>query len=144
MRHKELMYNLIRPHLFRLDPERAHELTLHALSLAGNIAPARWFLTQLFKGPSKPVEAFGLTFKNPVGIAAGYDKDGVAIRGLAALAKHGCRCWNCPVTSLQCWNMWLFHFISVTSSHFSRPGLYQRWTLLAPVILSWGPWKHWC
>jgi dihydroorotate dehydrogenase len=79
------MYNLIRPHLFRLNPERAHELTLHALSIAGNFAPARWFLTQLFKAPSKPVEAFGLTFKNPVGIAAGYDKDGIAIRGLSAL-----------------------------------------------------------
>ncbi|CAG0985671.1 partial dihydroorotate dehydrogenase, partial [Anaerolineales bacterium] len=34
---------------------------------------------------SKPVDAFGLTFKNPIGIAAGYDKDGIAIRGLSAL-----------------------------------------------------------
>ncbi|WP_345322109.1 quinone-dependent dihydroorotate dehydrogenase [Candidatus Villigracilis proximus] len=45
----------------------------------------RWLLEQQFKAPSKPVEAFGLTFKNPVGIAAGYDKDGTAIRGLSAL-----------------------------------------------------------
>jgi dihydroorotate dehydrogenase len=42
-------------------------------------------LELLFRAPSKPVEAFGLKFKNPVGIAAGYDKDGLAIRGLAAL-----------------------------------------------------------
>jgi dihydroorotate dehydrogenase len=79
------MYNLIRPYLFRLNPERAHDLTIHALRIAGNSAPVRWFIAQLFKATSKPVEAFGLTFKNPVGIAAGYDKDGIAIRGLAAL-----------------------------------------------------------
>ena len=79
------MYNSIRSLLFRLDPEQAHALTLQALRITGNFAPLNWFLTQLFKAPSKPVEAFGLSFKNPVGLAAGYDKDGVAIRGLAAL-----------------------------------------------------------
>jgi dihydroorotate dehydrogenase len=42
-------------------------------------------LTQLYKGPARPVQAFGLTFKNPVGLAAGYDKDALAIRGLATL-----------------------------------------------------------
>ena len=79
------MYNSIRSYLFRLDPEHAHALTLHALRITGNFAPSRWIMEQLFKSPPKPVEAFGLTFRNPVGIAAGYDKDGVAIRGLAAL-----------------------------------------------------------
>ncbi|MBK8617026.1 MAG: quinone-dependent dihydroorotate dehydrogenase [Anaerolineales bacterium] len=79
------MYNTLRPYLFRLDPERAHSLTLNALRLTGNFPPVRWLLEQQFKAPSKPVEAFGLTFKNPVGIAAGYDKDGTAIRGLSAL-----------------------------------------------------------
>jgi dihydroorotate dehydrogenase len=79
------MYNLIRPYLFRLDPEFAHDRTLRALRLAGNFAPSRWMLQLLFAAPSKPVDAFGLTFKNPIGIAAGYDKDGVAIRGLSAL-----------------------------------------------------------
>ena len=79
------MYKLIRPFLFRLDPENAHELTLRALRLAGNITISHWLLQLLFKAPAKPVEAFGLTFKNPVGIAAGYDKDGVAIRGLFTL-----------------------------------------------------------
>jgi dihydroorotate dehydrogenase len=82
---KELMYNTLRPYLFRLDPERAHELTLRALRLAGNIALTRIILETIYKAPPKPVQAFGLTFKNPVGIAAGYDKDGTAIRGLSAL-----------------------------------------------------------
>ena len=79
------MYNIIRPLLFRLDPETAHRLTLHTLQISGNFPPSRWILTQFYKAPSKPVQAFGLTFRNPVGLAAGYDKDGVAIRGLEAL-----------------------------------------------------------
>ena len=51
------MYKNIRPLLFRLDPEQAHALTLHALRITGNFAPARWVISQLFKAPSKPVEA---------------------------------------------------------------------------------------
>jgi dihydroorotate dehydrogenase len=39
----------------------------------------------IYAAPSKPVHAFGLTFKNPIGLAAGYDKDAVAIRGLSTL-----------------------------------------------------------
>jgi dihydroorotate dehydrogenase len=79
------MYNLIRPYLFRLDPERAHDLTLLILRNTQHVPPALWLLKRMYAAPAKPVEAFGLTFKNPVGIAAGYDKDGIAIRGLAAL-----------------------------------------------------------
>ena len=79
------MYSLFRRILFRLDPEVAHQLTLNALRLAGNIPFSNWVLTQLYKTPAKPVQAFGLTFKNPVGLAAGYDKDAVAINGLSAL-----------------------------------------------------------
>lgn len=79
------MFAKLRPYIFRLDSERAHALTLNALSLAGNLKPTHWFLSQLYKAPEKPVHAFGLTFKNPMGIAAGYDKNAMAIRGLAAL-----------------------------------------------------------
>lgn len=79
------MYNLLRPLLFRLNPERAHALTLHALSITGNFLPSRKTLELTYQAPSKPVEVFGLTFKNQIGLAAGYDKDGIAIRGLASL-----------------------------------------------------------
>jgi dihydroorotate dehydrogenase len=79
------MYNSIRSILFRLEPETAHQLTLQLLRIAGNVRLSRWFLRRLYRAPSKPVQAFGLTFKNPIGLAAGYDKDGVAIQGLAAL-----------------------------------------------------------
>jgi dihydroorotate dehydrogenase len=79
------MYRLIRPLLFRLDPETAHGLTLRLVGMAGKVAPTRWLLQAMFEAPDKPVEVFGLRFKNPMGLAAGYDKDGIAVRGLAAL-----------------------------------------------------------
>ena len=79
------MYDSIRSLLFRLDPEQAHELTLRAIRLAGQVRPVGWLLSQIFKAPDKPVEVFGLRFRNPVGLAAGYDKDGVAIHGLDTL-----------------------------------------------------------
>jgi dihydroorotate dehydrogenase len=79
------MYKFIRPLLFRLQPETAHYLTLQALRIAGNFSFTKRLLTQLYKPPIKPVQAFGLTFKNPVGLAAGYDKDALAILGLGAL-----------------------------------------------------------
>lgn len=79
------MYPLLRPLLFRLDPERAHHLTLNALRLAGQFAPLRGLVEKYFEAPPKPVTVFGLTFRNPVGLAAGYDKDGLGARGLATL-----------------------------------------------------------
>ena len=79
------MFKLLRPLLFRLEPEQAHALTLNALRIAGYVPPARWLLSLMFYAKPRPVEVFGLTFKNPVGLAAGYDKDGVAVRGLTTL-----------------------------------------------------------
>ena len=81
------MYRLIRPVLFRLDAERAHGLTLATLRAAGRFGATRWLLRSLFElnDPRLELEAFGLHFKNPVGLAAGYDKNGVAAAGLAAL-----------------------------------------------------------
>ncbi len=79
------MYRLVRPWLFRLDAETAHDLTLQAVRLAGALLPVRKVLGAIFSAPACPVQAFGLTFRNPVGLAAGYDKDGLAVRGLATL-----------------------------------------------------------
>ena len=79
------MYPFFRSLLFRLDPEAAHQLTLNLLRVAGNFPLSNWLLRQMYWTPVKPVHAFGLTFKNPVGLAAGYDKDAIAIRGLSAL-----------------------------------------------------------
>lgn len=79
------MYRIVRPLLFRMDPEAAHHLTLNLVRLAGNIAPTAWLLRKIYAVPLKPVRAFGLEFPNPVGLAAGYDKDGLGWRGLACL-----------------------------------------------------------
>lgn len=81
------MYSLIRPLMFRLDPERAHGVTLEAVRLAGRNPAARLLLRALFDLHDRRLEvnAFGLTFRNPVGMAAGYDKNAVGVAGLAAL-----------------------------------------------------------
>ncbi|HUF39786.1 MAG TPA: quinone-dependent dihydroorotate dehydrogenase [Anaerolineales bacterium] len=80
-----MMYRLLRPLLFRLDSETAHRFTLQLLRLVGGFSPARRIVSALCAAPQNPVKAFGLVFRNPVGLAAGYDKDAVAWRGLAAL-----------------------------------------------------------
>jgi dihydroorotate dehydrogenase len=79
------MYPFLRSLLFRLDPEQAHWLSLTLVRLAGMLPPARALLSSIFGAPARPVNAFGLTFTNPVGLAAGYDKDGLGWRGLAYL-----------------------------------------------------------
>lgn len=79
------LYRFFRSLLFKLDPERAHHLTLRLIGLAGNIAPISSLLCWMHSVPASPVHAFGLDFQNPVGLAAGYDKDGLAWRGLACL-----------------------------------------------------------
>jgi dihydroorotate dehydrogenase len=81
------MYRLIRPLLFRLDAERAHHLTLTLLAWAGATPPVRAALRQWFtlEAESLAVEAFGVQFKNRVGLAAGYDKNATAVAGLACL-----------------------------------------------------------
>ena len=79
------MYPLLRSLIFRLDPEQAHTLTLHVSRFTGQFPPLRFVVSKYFEPDPKPVTAFGLTFRNPVGLAAGYDKDGLAMRGLATL-----------------------------------------------------------
>lgn len=72
--------SLIRPVFFRTDPETAHELGLKALE-RGLAAPfyhdERRFV--------EPFELFGLKFSNPLGIAAGFDKNGIVVNQLASL-----------------------------------------------------------
>lgn len=77
-----MLYDLIRPLLFRLDAERAHHLTLQSLE-----AVHRMGLTRLLgNAPAcRPRQVMGLTFANPVGLAAGMDKNGAYIDALAAL-----------------------------------------------------------
>src|SRR5918999_3432007 len=81
-------YRAARPLLFRADPESIHHSALRALALAGSSGPGRVacrLAAGVDEGRAKPIEALGLRFRNPVGLGAGFDKDGVAIRGWAAL-----------------------------------------------------------
>ncbi len=80
------MYRFLRPALFALDPERTHQATLRLLQLLGAF-PSRGFLVrQTFRArETAPVDLFSLRFQNHLGLAAGYDKDGLAWRGLANL-----------------------------------------------------------
>ncbi|MEH3157784.1 MAG: quinone-dependent dihydroorotate dehydrogenase [Sphingomonas taxi] len=74
------MYRTLRPLLFAFDAERAHALTLKALAVRGSLpaqAPAA--------NPRLTTRIGALTFANPLGVAAGLDKDGVAVAGLFAL-----------------------------------------------------------
>jgi dihydroorotate dehydrogenase len=71
---------LVRPLLFALDPETAHNLTLRLLNGIGDFPPLRHF-----QPASRPKNVFGITFPHPVGLAAGFDKNGVALPAWAAL-----------------------------------------------------------
>jgi len=81
------LYRLIRPLLFRLNPEIAHHVVISGIRLAGKIHPLNQYLADAQRGqlPSHPTELMGLYFPNPVGVAAGLDKNGEAIDGLAML-----------------------------------------------------------
>lgn len=75
---------LVRPLLFSLEPETAHHFTIALLRHASNFDPTLRVLRS-FQPPAKPKALFGLSFPNPIGLAAGLDKNGVAIPAWAAL-----------------------------------------------------------
>jgi dihydroorotate dehydrogenase len=76
------VYPLIRPLLFQFDPETAHNLTLSALR---RLHQTGLLKTLVPKVPDLPTQVMGITFPNPVGLAAGLDKNGEAIDALADL-----------------------------------------------------------
>ncbi len=83
------LYRLVRPLVFRLDPERAHHLAIGASAVAGAIPFARAAIAQRWHSPADPrlvSTVAGITFPNPVGLGAGYDKSAQA---LAALSRMG-------------------------------------------------------
>jgi dihydroorotate dehydrogenase len=79
------MYRLIRPLLFALPPEVAHRASLTALRGLGAVPALGRLVSGAQQPADDPVELFGLRFRNRLGLAAGYDKDAVAWRGLAAV-----------------------------------------------------------
>ncbi|HET7222472.1 MAG TPA: dihydroorotate dehydrogenase (quinone), partial [Rhodanobacteraceae bacterium] len=77
------MYTTLRPLLFSLEAETAHRLTLYALGVAQRSNLMRWVAQP---PPAElPVRVFGIDFPNPVGLAAGLDKNGEYLDALGAL-----------------------------------------------------------
>jgi dihydroorotate dehydrogenase len=75
---------LVRPLLFSLSPEAAHHLAIRNLRMI-SAWPSILRQLQRFQSAPKPKTVFGLTFPNPIGLAAGFDKNGVAIPAWAAV-----------------------------------------------------------
>ena len=83
-----LYREVVKPFLFRMDPEEAHERSVTALALLGRITPlcrALEAVNRLDPAAHRPVKAFGLDFPNAVGLAAGFDKNARAWPAAAAL-----------------------------------------------------------
>ena len=78
---------IIKPLLFSLNIERAHHIVLLMLRIFGLIPGGRWLLRKCYavEHPALEREVFGMRFANPVGLAAGFDRNGEAFRELAAL-----------------------------------------------------------
>jgi dihydroorotate dehydrogenase len=79
---------IIRPFLFHLESERAHEIGVDSLALLGSVAPLCRMMESVVRLPPalfRPVEAFGLHFPNAIGLAAGFDKNARAWPAAAAL-----------------------------------------------------------
>ncbi|MBT8204770.1 MAG: dihydroorotate dehydrogenase (quinone), partial [Eudoraea sp.] len=68
--------SLIRPLLFLFDPEQIHHFSFAAIKLLSKLGLSSW-IRRIYMIEDKRLErqVFGLTFKNPVGLAAGFDKD---------------------------------------------------------------------
>ena len=81
---KNAYERFVRPLLFSLDPETAHHFAIGMLRRASRVDLALRAL-RIFQPPAKPRTVFGLTFPNPIGLAAGFDKNGIALLAWEAL-----------------------------------------------------------
>lgn len=81
------VYALLRPLLFALDPATAHAVAMAALAPLEHVAPLRALVRSALavRDPRLEVRKMGLVFPNPVGLAAGFDKNAKRARALAAL-----------------------------------------------------------
>ena len=85
---RDVYENLLKPLFFRLSPERAHHLAMDLLVVASKVPGVGWWMRRQAakRNAGRAVTVAGLTFPNPVGLAAGFDKDA---RWLSALEMLG-------------------------------------------------------
>ncbi|MGH1428169.1 MAG: quinone-dependent dihydroorotate dehydrogenase [Arenicella sp.] len=81
------MYSLLKPILFKLSPEKAHDVMMSTLSIFSKNVVLHKILNYLYgnKIPELPISVMGLNFRHPVGLAAGLDKDARAFPAFSAL-----------------------------------------------------------
>lgn len=79
------MYPIIRRLLFLFDAESVHYFTMNALKVLCSLPFGRKCLQQLYTAPDRPVSVMSIRFKNPVGLAAGFDKNAKYLNELSAL-----------------------------------------------------------
>ncbi len=81
------MYQLLKPLIFLMSAEKAHHFTTKTFGLLCSIPILRELIGSIFKleSPKLEKELFGLQFKNPIGLAAGFDKDGKYMQGMSKL-----------------------------------------------------------
>lgn len=77
-----MLYPLARSLMFRMDPEKSHDLALNSLNLAASLGMPKLLGAEPVQ---HPVEVMGIRFPNPVGLAAGLDKNGIAVEGLSSM-----------------------------------------------------------
>jgi len=85
------MYSFVKPLLFKLDPEHAHDIAMSKLQKISAIPFASRQVERMFgaKVPDLPTQCMGLQFRHPVGLAAGLDKDARALPAFSALGFSG-------------------------------------------------------
>ncbi len=80
-----MIYSFLKPYLFKLEPQTAHQLIFDLLGPFEYIPLLNSALSFIYKSPKLEVKKCGLTFPNPLGLAAGFDKNALRIKSLAAL-----------------------------------------------------------
>lgn len=79
------MYSILRKILFFFDPEKVHYWSMNTLRLICSVGLFRKIVSNIFVADPKPVQLFGLEFRNPVGLGAGFDKNAKNLRELECL-----------------------------------------------------------
>ena len=85
------MYSFVKPALFSLDPERAHDVTMSGLSRASRVPFLTKQINRLYGQhvPDLPVNCMGIDFQHPIGLAAGLDKNAIALPAFSAMGFSG-------------------------------------------------------
>ncbi|PWU06236.1 MAG: dihydroorotate dehydrogenase (quinone) [Verrucomicrobia bacterium] len=79
-----MYHKIIRPLLFKQDPERAHSIAVFTMRMIGEVSPLAALMRHWNKTEMRPIKLFGLTFPNHVGIAAGFDKNAECFKAAGA------------------------------------------------------------